>query len=134
MPARRLDLHARGRLRPAARPFVGTRLLLGEGGGSQGELGVLGGARFILKKCSFSDIYAGWRGRYGALGADLPTEVQGWKSAFVVRNANTIEIYGPACFYLTAAVDYDFTSRGRTGETVHGKPTFAFAAGPAFGW
>jgi len=123
-----------GRLRPAVRPFFGGHFFTGEGGGSQGQLGILGGARFIIKPCNFSDIYFGWRGRYRALPTDGADEPEGWKSSFILRNANTIHIYGPACIYVTAAVDFDLTKYAAVRLSQTRKPAFAFAGGPAIGW
>ena len=126
-----------GVLRPAVRPFFGARFATSGVGGSVGQLGILGGVRFKPSptKCTFSDLYFGWRGRYGSLGFEEAEEDEGWKSGFAFRNANTIEIALPFCIYITAALDYDFTkvepaSRGE--EETSRKPTFSGGFGPAF--
>jgi hypothetical protein len=126
-----------GALRPAVRPFFGARFATSVRGGSVGQLGILGGVRFKPSptKCTFSDLYFGWRGRYGSLGFEEAEEDDGWKSGFAFRNANTIEIALPFCIYITAALDYDFTkvepaSRGE--EVTSRKPTFSGGFGPAF--
>ncbi|NIT36437.1 MAG: hypothetical protein GTN49_08040 [candidate division Zixibacteria bacterium] len=128
-----------GPLRPAVRPFFGARFATGDKGGSLGQLGILGGVRFRPSptKCIFSDIYFGWRGRYGSLAYERAEEPEGWKSGFAFRNANTIEIVKPLCIYITAALDYDFTKIAPAPATVKGesesrKPTFSGAFGPAF--
>jgi hypothetical protein len=126
-----------GRLRFAARPLFGARFATSDAGGSQGELGALAGVRFKPSptKCIFSDLYFGWRGRYGALGFERADEPDGWKHSFIFRNANTIEIVLPFCIYVTTAVDYDFSKvappSGST-ETGTRKPNFSGAFGPAF--
>ncbi len=124
-------------IRFAARPFAGGHFAWGEGGGSQGQLGILGGARVVTGACSFSDVYFGWRGRYGALAADHAAEREGWKSALVLENANAIAVYAPFCLYVTAAMDWDLTAMGSGAPgapTATRKPSFAFGLGPAFGW
>lgn len=124
-------------IRFAARPFVGGHFLVGEGGGSQGQLGVLGGARVVTGACSFSDIFFGWRGRYRALPSDFVREPEGWKSALVLENANTIAVYGPFCLYVTAAMEWELTSYGtpaRPELSQTRKPSLAFGLGPAFWW
>ncbi|UCH78721.1 MAG: hypothetical protein JSU81_01865 [Candidatus Coatesbacteria bacterium] len=127
-----------GRFRFAARPLFGARFATSGDGGSQGELGVLGGGRFAPapEKCIFSDIYVGWRGRYGALTFERADRPDGWKHSFVFRNANTIEIVLPFCIYVTTAVDFDFSKVAGPptppGETGTRKPNFSGAFGPAF--
>jgi hypothetical protein len=130
-----------GVLRPAVVPFFGTRFATSDMGGSQGHLGIMGGVRFKPSptKCVFSDVYAGWRGRFGTLpfeydavpGEDYPA----WENGFVFRNANTIEIFLPLCIYITAAVDYDFHDVGSSSpgfENESRKPVFSGGFGPAF--
>jgi len=126
-----------GRLSFAARPLFGARFATSDAGGSQGELGVLGGVRFAPapEKCIFSDLYVGWRGRYGALAFERADEPEGWKHSFVFRNANTIEIVLPFCIYVTTAVDFDFSKvapPAGSDETGTRKPNFSGAFGPAF--
>ena len=126
-----------GRLRPAVRPFFGARFATSERGGSVGQLGILGGVRFKPSptKCIFSDLYFGWRGRYGSLPFEEAEEAEGWKHSFIFRNANTIEIVLPFCIYVTTAVDFDFSKvAGPPGSTETGtrKPNFSGAFGPAF--
>ncbi len=126
-----------GPLRPAVRPFFGARFATGDNGGSLGQLGILGGVRYRPSptKCVFSDIYFGWRGRYGSLAYERPEEAEGWKSGFAFRNANTIEIVLPLCIYITTALDYDFTKIAPATAKAEGesrKPTFSGAFGPAF--
>ncbi len=126
----------RGRLRPALRPFFGGHYATGKGGGSQGVVGVTFGARYILSpiRCIYSDVYAGWKGRYGAdLGATTagPEEpASGWQDSIVFANANTIEVYLPLCVYITFAVEYDLAKVA--GESQ--KPSFAAGIGPALAW
>ena len=126
-----------GPLRPAVRPFFGARFATGNGGGSQGQLGILGGVRFKPSptKCIFSDVYVGWRGRFYALPFETAFEREEWKSSFAFRNANTIEIVVPLCIYITAALDYDFakvTRASRDDEPGTRKPVFSSGFGPAF--
>ena len=126
-----------GALRPAVRPFFGARFATSDRGGSVGQLGILGGVRFKPSptKCTFSDVYFGWRGRYGSLGFEEAEEDKGWKNGLAFRNANTIEIALPFCIYVTAALDYDFTKvqpGRREEEGTSRKPTFAGGFGPAF--
>jgi hypothetical protein len=123
---------ASGRLCPAVRPFFGAHYDTAPGSRrSQGEVGLLGGARYkiVPTECTFSDVYLGWRGRYGS--SDLLTKNRlGWKNALVLRNANTIHIAGPACAFFTFDVDFDFTDVADNTR----KPTLAVGAGPAFSW
>ena len=126
-----------GSLRPAVRPFFGARFATSRLGGSQGSLGIMGGLRYKPSptKCIFSDVYFGWRGRYGSLAYEYPTEYPGWKSGLVFRNANTIEIFRPFCIYITAALDYDFYDVGTSDPdfpTASRKPVFSGGFGPAF--
>ncbi len=126
-----------GALRPAVRPFFGARFATSDRGGSQGQLGILAGVRFKPSptKCTFSDVYFGWRGHYDALPFETAFEPDGWKSGFAFRNANTIEIALPFCIYVTAALDYDFTKvepASRKDESGNRKPTFTGGFGPAF--
>jgi hypothetical protein len=124
-----------GPLRPAVCPLFGARFATSRGGGSLGQLGILGGLRYVPSptKCIFSDVYFGWRGRYGSLGYEHATEPEGWKSGFIFRNANTIEIYLPLCLYITAALDYDFYDVGSAAaEGESRKPVFSGGFGPAF--
>jgi len=126
-----------GPLSPAVRPFFGARFATGVRGGSLGQLGILGGVRYrpLPTKCIFSDIYFGWRGRYGSLAYERAEETQGWKSGFAFRNANTIEIVLPLCIYITTALDCDFTKIAPATAKAEGesrKPTFSGAFGPAF--
>lgn len=126
-----------GPLRPAACPFFGARFATSRDGGSLGQLGILGGVRFKPSptKCTFSDVYFGWRGRYGSLSYEYPTDFRGWKSGLIFRNANTIEIFLPLCIYITAALDYDFYDVGSTATGFEGesrKPVFSGGFGPAF--
>jgi len=126
-----------GPLRPAVRPFFGARFATSDRGGSLGQLGVLGGVRFRPSptKCIFSDVYFGWRGRYGSLEFEEAEEDEGWKNGLAFRNANTIEIVLPFCIYVTAALDYDFTKvepASLKDETGTRKPTFSAGFGPAF--
>jgi hypothetical protein len=126
-----------GVLRPAVRPFFGARFATSVRGGSVGQLGILGGVRFKPSptKCTFSDVYFGWRGRYGSLGFEEAEEAEGWKNGLAFRNANTIEIALPFCIYVTAALDYDFTKvepASRKDESGNRKPTFTGGFGPAF--
>lgn len=91
----------------------------------------MGGARYriVPAACTFSDVYVGWRGRYGA--SDPWTKSRfGWKSALVLRNANTIHLAGPACAFFTFDLDFDFTDVANTIR----KPTLTVGAGPAFNW
>lgn len=133
-----LPIHfASGMLQPAVRPFFGARFATGERGGSVGQLGVLGGVRFKPSptKCIFTDVYFGWRGRYGSLGFEEAEEEGGWKNTLAFRNANTIEIALPFCIYVTAALDFDFTKVRAAGQGEEGtsrKPTFSGGVGPAF--
>jgi hypothetical protein len=126
-----------GPLRPAARPFFGGRFATGDRGVSQGELGILGGLRFVPspKKCVFSDVFFGWLGRYGSLPHEWATEYWGWKSYLALRNANTIEIVPPLCVYVTAALDYglyDVSRPDPRAERENPKPVFYGGVGPAF--
>jgi hypothetical protein len=126
-----------GPLRPAVRPFFGTRFATSIRGGSLGQLGILGGVRYRPSptKCIFSDIYFGWQGRYGSLDYERTEETEGWKSGFAFRNANTIEIVLPLCIYITTALDYDFTKIAPAtakAESESRKPVFSGAFGPAF--
>lgn len=126
-----------GALRPAVYPFFGARFATSGDGGSLGQLGLLGGVRYkpTPAKCIFTDLYFGWRGRYGALAYEFPTEYRGWKNGFVLRNANTIEVFLPLCIYVTAALDYDFFDVGATTPGFEGesrKPVFSGGFGPAF--
>lgn len=126
-----------GTLQPAVRPFFGARFATSGRGGSLGQLGFLGGVRFRPSptKCIFSDVYFGWRGRYGSLEFEEAEEDEGWKSAFVFRNANTIEIVLPFCIYVTAALDYDFAKVAPASpkdESGTRKPTLSAGFGPAF--
>lgn len=122
----------RGPIQPAIRPFFGAHYLAGKGGGSQGELGLLGGVRMVgPKRCNFSDVYFGWRGRYGSLPAEIPAALEAWRSSFVLRSASTIRMADHFCFYVTGDVEYDLT-KDAAGE--RRKPTLAIGLGPAFGW
>jgi hypothetical protein len=126
-----------GPLRPAACPFFGARFATSRFGGSLGELGVLGGVRYKPSpdKCIFSDVFFGWRGRYGSLDYERATETDGWKSSLIFRNANTVEIFLPLCIYITAALDYDFYDVGTADPdfpTESRKPVFSGGFGPAF--
>ena len=126
-----------GALRPAVRPFFGARFATSDVGGSLGQLGILGGVRFKPSpaKCTFSDVYFGWRGRYTSLLFEWATDYRGWKHSFVLRTANTIEVVMPFCIYVTAALDYDFSDVGPGGglaEPESRKPTFTGGFGPAF--
>jgi hypothetical protein len=126
-----------GTLRPAVRPFFGARFATSERGGSVGQLGILGGVRFKPSptKCIFSDVYFGWRGRYGSLAFEQAGEDEGWMNGIAFRNANTIEIALPFCIYITTALDYDLTKVRIAGQTEGGtsrKPVFSGACGPAF--
>jgi hypothetical protein len=128
---------ASGPLQPAACPFFGARFATSRLGGSLGELGILGGVRYkpSPNKCIFSDLYFGWRGRYGSFGYEHATEPEGWKSSLIFRNANTIEIFLPLCIYITTALDYDFFDVGSTSTVYEGesrKPAFSGGFGPAF--
>ena len=126
-----------GVLQPAVSPFFGARFATSASGGSLGELGIMGGVRYKPSptKCIFSDVYFGWRGRYGSLAYEYPTEYRSWKSGLVFRNANTIEVFLPLCIYITAALDYDFYDVGTTAPDFQGesrKPVFSGGFGPAF--
>lgn len=126
-----------GPLRPAACPFFGARFATSRFGGSLGQLGILGGVRYKPSpdKCIFSDVFFGWRGRYGSFGYEHATEPEGWKSSLIFRNANTIEIFLPLCIYITAALDYDFYDVGSTATGFEGesrKPVISGGFGPAF--
>ena len=126
-----------GPLRPAVCPLFGARFVTSGDGGSLGQLGILGGVRYKPSptKCIFSDVFFGWRGRYGSLRYEYPTEFRGWKSGLVFRNANTIEVFLPLCIYITAALDYDFYDVGDTTAGFEGearKPVFSGGFGPAF--
>jgi hypothetical protein len=126
-----------GVLQPAVRPFFGARFATSVRGGSVGQLGILGGVRFKPSptKCTFTDVYFGWHGRYGSLGFEEAEEPEGWKHGLAFRNANTIEIALPFCVYVTAALDYDFTKvqpAGQGEEETSRKPTFSGGVGPAF--
>ena len=128
-----------GRGHLAVRPSVGARFATSAGGGSQGQFGILGGARLAppINKYMVSDIYAGFRFRYGNLDFEWLDEESGWEGTFIFRNANSLEISPPLCIYVTAAVDFD-VSRFREVWVVpdyieYGtrKPTFSVAVGPA---
>lgn len=126
-----------GVLQPAVCPFFGARFATGDAGGSLGELGIMGGVRYRPSptKCIFSDVYFGWRGRYGSLYYERAAEPDGWKSGLVFRNANTIEIFLPLCIYITTALDYDFFDVGTAAPdfpTESRKPVFSGGFGPAF--
>jgi hypothetical protein len=128
---------ASGPLRPAVCPLFGARFSTSRFGGSLGELGILGGVRYKPSpdKCIFSDLYFGWRGRYGSLYYERATDPDGWKSGLIFRNANTIEVFLPLCIYITAALDYDFYDVGATTPGFEGesrKPIFSGGFGPAF--
>lgn|GEM_PF-1609976 len=127
----------RGPLRPAVRPVLGARFATGDRGVSQGELGLLGGVRFVPSptKCSFADFFVGWLGRYGSLPYEWAAEYWGWKSYFALRNANTIEIVPPLCIYVTAALDYglyDISPPDPEAERERPKAVFRGGFGPAF--
>jgi hypothetical protein len=126
-----------GPLRPAACPLFGARFATSRFGGSLGQLGIMGGVRYKPSpdKCIFSDVFFGWRGRYGSLAYEHATDPDGWKSGLIFRNANTIEISLPLCIYITAALDYDFFDVGSTSTVYEGesrKPVFSGGFGPAF--
>jgi hypothetical protein len=126
-----------GPLRPAACPLFGARFATSRYGGSLGQLGILGGFRYKPSpdKCIFSDVFFGWRGRYGSFDYEHATEPDGWKSGLVFRNANTIEVFLPLCIYITAALDYDFYDVGPEDPDFEGetrKPVFSGGFGPAF--
>jgi hypothetical protein len=126
-----------GPLRPAACPLFGARFATSRFGGSLGQLGIMGGVRYKPSpdKCIFSDVFFGWRGRYGSLAYEHATDADGWKSGLIFRNANTIEISLPLCIYITAALDYDFFDVGSTSTVYEGesrKPVFSGGFGPAF--
>lgn len=126
-----------GVLRPAVCPLFGARFSTSRFGGSLGQLGILGGVRYKPSpdKCIFSDLFFGWRGRYGSLYYERATDPDGWKSGLIFRNANTIEIFVPLCIYITAALDYDFYDVGATTPGFEGesrKPIFSGGFGPAF--
>jgi len=126
-----------GMLQPAVRPSFGARFATSTRGGSVGQLGILGGIRFKPSptKCIFTDLYVGWRGRYGTLRYETAYEPDGWKNGFAFRNANTIEIVAPLCIYITAALDYDFTKVAPANlkqEGTNRKPVFSGGFGPAF--
>ena len=123
---------AEGRLCPAVRPFFDAHYATGPGARrSQGEVGVLGGARYkiVPGECTFSDVYGGWRGRYGSPD-NLTKNRAGWKSSLIFRNDNTIHIAGPACLFVSFQLDFDLTD---VVDEVR-KPTLAVGAGPAFTW
>jgi hypothetical protein len=121
-----------GSFQPAVRPYFGAHYLAGKGGGSQGEIGLLGGVRAVgLKRCNFSDVYFGWRGRYGSLPAEVPVAIEHWRSSLVLRNANTIHLAAHVCIYVIMDVEYDLT-KDAAGE--RRKPTLALGIGPAAGW
>ena len=121
-----------GSFQPAVRPSFGAHYLAGKGGGSQGEIGLLGGVRVVgLKRCNFSDVYIGWRGRYGSLPVEVTPEIEKWRSSLLLRNANTIHLADHFCLYATVDVDYDLT-KDAAGE--RRKPTVALGLGPAVGW
>lgn len=126
-----------GPLRPAVSPLFGARFATSRYGGSLGQLGILGGVRYqpSPNKCTFSDVYFGWRGHYGSLYYERATESRGWKSGLIFRNANTIEVFLPLCIYITAALDYDFYDVAPAAATSEGesrKPVFSGGFGPAF--
>lgn len=120
------------RFRPALAPLFGAHYVQGKGGGSQGQVGALVGCRYQLLpgRCVFTDLLFGWRGRYGALPGDLTDDPEGWKSAIVFRNADTIAVAKHFCLYFTAAADYNLTAI----RDERRKPTLVMTAGPAITW